>query len=288
MKEFPCDICGSVDAVEIPVARFYTKDAAPIHVCRNCGFVFVRARRSAQEIADSWSNEIYQHGYTARIPLVKARQTYVADTIDTVLGLKDKKLVDIGGGEGQFLQIAAVPDYGADVFAIEPSAENCKLLQSLGIENYHGTIEDYRASEAFAKRGPADIATIMWTVENCQDPKAMFNAAWDMLAPGGYLAVATGSRLLVPFKKPLHLYISKTPVDTHCFRFSANTLQGLMAVCGFENAYVNRYLDTDWLVVIGRKVDKSTVIDVKKDSADEIIAFFDRWHKETVEHYPAS
>ena len=26
--------------------------------------------------------------------------------------------------------------------------------------------------------------------------------------------------------------------------------------CGFEITFVNRYIDTDWLVVIGRKIDK--------------------------------
>ena len=50
---FPCDICGSEDAVELPEGRLYN-DGTPLHVCRSCGFVYCRERRSAQAIADNW------------------------------------------------------------------------------------------------------------------------------------------------------------------------------------------------------------------------------------------
>ena len=277
-----CDLCGADEAAEIEVARLYTNDQ-PVHVCRNCGFVYVRERRSAQEIADSWSNELYQSNYTARIPAVKARQLFVADTINTTIGLPGKKLCDIGGGEGQFLEIARGPDYRADAFAIEPSESNCVALSKLGVPYHQGTIEDFVASKGM--RGSFDIATIMWTLENCEDCRVMLNAAYDLLKPGGHLVVATGSRILVPFKKPLQLYLSKNPSDTHCFRFSARTLQGLFAVSGFEIEHVNRYIDHDVMCMIGQKTDRSVAISWTGDDWRSVVDFFDRWHLETRDHY---
>ena len=228
---FPCDLCGMDDPAEIEVARCYTNDQ-PLHVCKNCGFVYVRERRSAQDIADSWTNEIYQSSYTARIPAVKARQMFVAETIDTTIGLKDSRLCDIGGGEGQFLQMASSAEYGAKAFAIEPSAGNCAKLTTLGIESFHGTIEEFIAADDGTAK--FDIATIMWTLENCQNCRTMLDAAYALLKPGGHLVIATGSRILVPFKKPLNLYLSHQVADAHCFRLSASTLEGLLAISGFK------------------------------------------------------
>lgn len=284
-----CDLCGSKDAIEIPFCREYT-NGQPIHICSKCGFVHVKNRRSAQEIAEAWSTEIFgeKQGtpvkYTARIPAVKARQVYVADTIDSVLGLKGKKLCDIGGGEGQFLEIARADPYEADVFAIEPSAENCQILDRTGIPNFCGTIEDF-SEQATESSGTFDIVSIMWTLENCHSCVDMMNAAYDVLKPGGKIVAATGSRILVPFKKPLNLYLGPNPADTHSFRFSAKTMKGLMAETGFSVEYENRYVDTDYLIVIGEKVDRSEPITWQGDDPGQVAAFFERWHWETKNFY---
>ena len=132
-NKHPCDLCGSWDAKEIECSRHYT-GGTPIHVCSECGFVYIQNRRNAQSIADSWSNEIYGETYTAHIPAVKARQIYTAGTINAELNLKDKSLCDIGSGEGQFL-ILARNQYGANVFAVEPSKANCDLLTKENIPN---------------------------------------------------------------------------------------------------------------------------------------------------------
>jgi 2-polyprenyl-3-methyl-5-hydroxy-6-metoxy-1,4-benzoquinol methylase len=274
-KEHACDLCGSTKAVEVPYARLYTNDQ-PVHICRNCGFVYVVRRRSADAVARAWSEEIFGEGYTARIPAVVARQVYVAEFIDTNLGLKGKKLIDIGAGEGQFLEIAR--KYGADVFGVEPSASNCAGMKKKGIESFHGTIEDFMASK---KKGAADIATVMWTLENCVSCRNMLEGAWHSLKTGGRIAIATGSRILVPFKKPIYNYLSHNPVDTHCFRFSANTLRGILAVSGFKTVHINRYIDTDYLVVIAEKQPRGVEIPWQKDDFVEVHNYFERWHRET-------
>jgi len=277
-KDFPCDICGSDDAVEVPHARAHTGDQA-VHICRNCGFVYVKARRDATAIAAAWSDEIYGDVYTARIPAVKARQVYVADFIDVTLGLTGKQLFDIGAGEGQFLDIAR-RDYGAQVFGTEPSTRNCEILAGLGIGHFVGTIEQFHDSTA-ARSYRADIATIMWTLENCESCERMLACAHDALVDGGHVVVATGSRILVPFKKPLQLYLSKNPADSHCFRFSANALQSILAKTGFALVHVNKYIDSDILCMVGRKASRSEPLPMPKDDYRDVANFFERWHQES-------
>jgi SAM-dependent methyltransferase len=279
---YDCDLCGCADAVEVPHAREYTGNQ-PIHICSGCGFVYVRERRDPQAIADSWSNELYGKIYTARMPWVKARQIFVADFIDVEIGLKGKRLCDIGSGEGQFLQMVRDRPYEAEVFGIEPSAANCRLHAAAGIPCFEGTIESFMAA---GQREPDfDIAAIMWTVENCNSCIELVSSAWKLLKPGGHVCIATGSRLLVPFKKPLQHYLGKNPADTHCFRFSANTLRGLLARCGFATTSINHYIANDILCVIGRKMPAGTAIAWEKDDPNEVADFFRRWHVETRDHY---
>src|SRR5256714_4064521 len=101
-KEFACDLCGLNEPIEIPYVRLYTGNQ-PIHICGGCGFVYVRARRSSEEIARVWSEEIYGDVYTAiKNPAMMARQTFVAEFLASRVDLVGRKVCDIGAGEGFF------------------------------------------------------------------------------------------------------------------------------------------------------------------------------------------
>lgn len=288
-KEYPCDICGSGDGREIACAPHYTAGQL-IHVCGNCGFVYVKYRRDPRDIASDWSDRLFNEEgaftnttYSARIPAIVARQTFVADTIDTELGLDGKRLCDIGAGEGQFLRIVR-DQYGGKVYGIEPSRALCDQMARDGFENYCGAIEDYRDAGGTGTRN-FDIVTMMWTLECSSDPRGMIAAARESLSDRGHVVVSTGSRILVPFRKPLQFYFDPKPLDTHCLRFSANTLPGLLTQCGFRITFINRYIDQDWLLVIAEKDDSVDLNNWTGDDPDAVLDFFERWHQETQAHY---
>lgn len=276
--EFPCDLCGTADAFEVPHATEYT-GGQPIHICAGCGFVHVKRRRSADEIAASWTEEIFGEGYTARIPAVTARLTQVVEILQAEVDLEGKDICEIGAGEGEFLELARTR--GARVFGIEPSEANCASMRERGIDCFAGTIERYQ--ESAAEGEPFDVVGILWTLENCQDCRRMLAAAHALLRPGGHVVVATGSRILVPFKKPLWSYFSTNPADTHAFRFSANTLHKALALSGFRPVYVNRYLDSDVLCVVAERADSS---DWEGDDPLDVHSFFERWHADTALYFP--
>jgi len=283
-SDFSCDVCGSDNAEEIAVLKEYT-GGYPIHVCKNCGFVYVRRRRSAEAIAEEWSTDLFGRHFSARVPYMKARHVFLAEVLDTELVLKGKRVCDIGAGEGQFLDIIGQPEYGAEVFGIEPSAMNGTIMTELGIPNFVGTIEDYDATHNEAK-DKFDIVTLMWTLENCESPRKMLDVAYNLLVEGGHLLLATSSRLLVPFKKPLHYYVSdKEAPDTHSFRFSANTQRGILAESGFKVVFTNRFIDHDVLCMVAQKTDRSRSIQWEKDDYRDVISFFERWDQETKQYF---
>jgi SAM-dependent methyltransferase len=284
-REFPCDLCGTNDPIEVPHSRQYTDDQ-PVHICRRCGFVYVVRRRSAERIAEVWSTQIFGSGYTAAIPAVAARLTYVGEFVESAVGLRGKRVVEIGAGEGRFLSMLK-ERYGASVFGIEPSRTNSALLAAAAIDHHTGTIEAFLDGRNGRERS-FDLVVILWALENCQDCKAMLRGAHRLLKPGGSVVVGTGSRILVPFKKPLHTYLSRLPADVNCFRFSANTLRGAFAVSGFETTHVNRFIDHDILCAVGRRLDDVAVGPAwTGDNYLDVYNFFERWHVDTAMYYPA-
>ena len=58
----------------------------------------------------------------------------------------------------------------------------------------------------------------------------------------------------------------------------------LFEVSGFDIVYINRYIDTDYLVVIGKKNNKSNLKTKFKDNYRDVLDFFYRWDKETTNY----
>jgi len=248
-----CEVCQTGEFAEIEVARQYT-GGQPIHVCTNCGMVQVVNRRPPEEIFADWEGQspgdtVYLSAHAA----VRARHAYVAEFMDLP---EMTTLLDIGAGTGDF-------------------AELLRKEKNVLAHSHFGMAEDMHEGEFAA-------ATIMWTLENCGSARNVINAARKATADNGILIVATGSRILVPFKKPLDCYLGPAPLDLHPWRFSAATLKYLLRSCGYSIIKTNKYIDNDYLVVVARKTSRQ-----EKSAGDdyrEVIAFFERWHKES-QHY---
>ena len=292
-NKYPCDICKSNDLARIPSLSKYT-GGDKIFTCKNCGFVFVTERRSSDQVANSWSDEIFataknpssqSETFTATRPAIKARLLHVLETANQEIGIENKSLCDIGAGEGVFLNYAKLLFENTELFGIEPSKRNCKILSNLSIKNFQGTIQDYLDASNHQKQ-LFDIVTILWTLEATQNCVEVMNMIHNILKPNGHIIVATGSRILMPFKKPLQYYVNDKPQDTHCFRFSYNSLTNLLKLTGFSPIFSNRYIDNDILCMIGKKEElKKDQNEILKDDYHEIINFFDRWAKDSQNYY---
>ena len=264
-----CDLCGSDDFTPIEVARPYIGDNEPPVVCMKCGFIYVRNRRTSEEVAKSW-DDIWGEGYTSEWPAVKARLFYVAEWLDQTIGLKGKELLDIGAGEGTFLKM--VEERGAQGTGLEPSSENADAIRMSGIACWNETIEEVEGTDYF------DIITILWTLENCADCIGMLKRARELLKPDVHIVVATGSRIGVPFKKPLSKYFSDNPADTHCFRFSSRSLFRALKKVRLLAAENNSFVDSDCMVVAACEATFGTIDAI--DHPREVLDFFQSWSEQ--------
>ena len=256
-----CDLCGSSSRLPLP-------QDPRIAVCVRCGFVYVPERRTAEEVAQAWDDIYKQEQYSPRWPAVRARLFYAAEWVEQTIGLEGRSVLDIGAGDGFFLQQCRMR--GAHPVGLDPSPHNARHIRALDMTCHEGSIE---------KIGPCgqyDIVTVLWTLENTTDCLAMLRYARERLLPGGHVVVATGSRILVPFKKPLSSYLNPNiPADMHCFRWSEATLRIAMLRIGINPIARNQYLECDWLVTAGQAFDG--VGGGGNDSSAAVLQHFADW-----------
>ena len=272
MTSHNCDICGSDAGQSIVIAKQYVGDNDVPAVCTHCGFVYVRERRSPKAIAAAW-DDMWGETYTSDWPGVKARLYYVAEYFEHTQGWKGKTVLDVGAGQGFFCK--QVESRGGEPWGLDPSPANAELAKKALIPWTLGTIEDHRF---VFNAGHFDVVTILWTLENCGDPVGMLQQARRLLKPDGWIVVATGSRILVPFRKPLSTYFSKNPADTHASRFSQRSLANILNKTGFSCRMNNDYEQNDVLIMLAQPSEAycTGLTDPWKDVED----FFERWHEQ--------
>jgi SAM-dependent methyltransferase len=267
VKRHNCDLCSSNAWAPLPLPK-----PRGIGICQVCGFVYVRDRRASHEIAADWSN-VYGEGYNPDgWPAVKARLYYVREWIDSEYGLEHKSVLDIGAGTGTFLKIL-FPNLESShdplpIVGIEPStaAESRPYIA-------RGSVEDD------LDLGQFDFVTINWTLENCHDPIKMLDYARRRCKPDGRVIVATGSRILVPYKKPLSSYLGDNAPDLHCFRWSEETLAGAFHKAGLWVDKQNPSMECDWLVMSGQPTDLTPKPHLPYDPPQEVRDYFRLWQE---------
>ena len=282
--KFSCDVCGSDATDKIDIVKFYNKKES-IEVCSNCGFIFCQNRRDEETMKNDWKKNIYKNKfdsstYDSRNPAVYARLTYASEFLKKHLKLKDKTLCDVGAGKGEFIEFLRDSSIGfKEIYGVELSDENKVVLDKKLINCFNGGIEEFVKSKSFKK---FDIISLNWTLENTQSAKNCLELCYKMLNYEGYIMISTGSRILVPFKKPLQYYIPKnTHLDIHPFHFSANSIRALLNNAGFGEFIFNRYIDTEYLCVIAKKSKNKPKKIISCDNPQKIIEFFRRWHSES-------
>jgi len=259
-----CDLCGNADSIPLP-------QEPRIHVCKECGFIYVPERRSAREVAQDWSRIYREEIYDPSWSGVQARLWYVTEWYDQNFGWAGKSCLDIGAGWGTFLRF--IRERGAHPVGLEPFDGNVQVIKSHDIACWHGTVEDC------GPIGTYDVISILWTLENTADCMAMLRFAREHLNPDGHLIVATGSRILVPFKKRLSDYLPgpDREVDTHCYRWSRGSLNHALAKSRFCPHAWNDCDQNDVMAVVAGPVDYD--MQPATDDPQDILDFFNIWEE---------
>lgn len=268
-------------AIHLDFLEKYLPDGDKIYVNPVTGFVTSSRSMSAENVAKYWSDTIFpnksEESYSAYNPFAQARLFYVMQSIAKFLNFNQETnlhICDFATGEGVLLQLLHANYPKLNVSGTEHSSE---LVQSLKSNGFDVSIKTLGIQSSMFNKEQFDVSTLTWTLANAIDPLACLRDVVQATKTGGYVCVAESSRILVPFRKSLSDYFSKTfPADLHPSNFSTNTLKLLIQLSGLEVVFVNRYFDSDVLLVIGKKVDHQ--VEPKFfDDQKQVVDFMKEW-----------
>ena len=273
-------------AIRLTFLEEYLRPGDSLWVNPATGFLTSKRTMTASEVANYWSDVIFQgvseDRYSANKPFARARLLYVIETIVQTLHLDKNREIswcDFATGQGVILELLSSLYPRFRLSATEHSKILVSDLQSRGFDvkelglGFEGSKLDLDSNY--------DVSTLTWTLANSIDPVNLLLDVVKSTKEGGFVCVAESSRILVPMRKSLINYLSKTdPADSHPSHFSANTLRLIMELVGLEIYYTNRFFDSDVLLVIGRKVSKKRISGFS-DRQDLVVAFMKNWFKQT-------
>lgn len=209
--------------------------------CRQCGHVFSNPRWMAEELLDAYSaveDETYVMERSGRERTFKRHLQVLEKWAGPGRG---RHLLDVGAYIGVFIEVAR--SHGWDAVGIEPSQWAAGIGQSKNLPIIEGTLG---APELRNRR--FDVITMWDVIEHLDDPSAELAKIYELLNPGGVLAVHTMDIESTAAKS----MGSRWPwlMDMHIHYFSRKTLAEILEQSGYEMLWVGpqgRYLSLGYI-----------------------------------------
>lgn len=216
-----CHICGG-DLIPrfADVADAQTGEQFSVFACGDCG---AAQTFPVPEKLDKYYVDYHgrRHGFTADY-CARRRLRWLEKSFDS--GKKAKRLLDVGCGEGTFLE--ASKKRGWQAVGTEAVAENFRD-SDLEVFSDLAEVKAKYGAESF------DAITMWHTLEHFQMPREVLRQVFELLAPKGVLLVAVpdarGWQALASGKYWLHL-----DVPRHLFHFGSGSLDLLLRKSGFR------------------------------------------------------
>jgi len=153
---------------------------------------------------------------------------YLLPVVESMLSArKDRTILDVGCGNGEYLRIARGCGYRA--VGLEPDPAAVALCRAMNLEVHAAGINFFDShSEIF------DVITLSHVIEHVHQPCSLLSACYRLLRPGGFLWMETPNMLSFG-----HFWFRRDwrglEVPRHLVIFSRNTLHNTLSSIGFRD-----------------------------------------------------
>ena len=240
---FPSTLVG-VEDLDVDVFRCTSPgygSHAQIVQCRRCSLVYANPRWTTEELEAAYEaveDETYVSEREGRELTFRKHLT----ALEKVTGAGNgRSLLDVGAYIGVFVEVAAAA--GWDACGIEPSSWAVMQARKRGLHIYQGT------QDAQVLNGQQFEVVTMWDViEHVADPASELQKSYNLLKPGGWLALHTMNIESVTAR----LMGRRWPwlMDMHLYYFSQKTLTAMLQDAGYDVVWSGtqgRYLRLGYL-----------------------------------------
>jgi 2-polyprenyl-3-methyl-5-hydroxy-6-metoxy-1,4-benzoquinol methylase len=134
-------------------------------------------------------------------------------------------LLDVGCGNGEFLEVAA--ECGWKAVGVDPDPKAVAKAKELGLEVYQGGVEVFQGKQALF-----DFISLSHVIEHVHSPPELLKACFDLLRPGGLLWIETPN--INSFGHKFYT-TSWRGIETprHLVLLNYRSLQTVLYSCGF-------------------------------------------------------
>jgi len=232
LENVNCDLCGADDPVSIidRVDR-YTGEEFQFATCSQCGLIYLPTRPTADELDRFYPDEY--EAYYLLDDRSNSHEWHLRRALNMQLNFVQSfhpgkgRLLDVGCATGNFMKVAR--EKGWQVLGIEPIDKAAQLAR----ENYQLEVMTGTLSTLQLPESTFDVITMWDVLEHLPSPKQSFKKSWEILRPGGLLVFSIPNLASVDRYLFGKYWIGWDP-PRHFHLFSAQTLQQLVAVSGFE------------------------------------------------------
>ena len=201
--------------------------------CNQCGFVFVHPHPDRNALRRHYDGKYYAAWMDSQR---YRRRRMWEDRIRKVERWKQRgKLLDIGCGEGHFIEVAKTK--GWKVFGTEISRFACEQASAaIGQSIFWGEIwEAGFAANSF------DVVTLWHVLEHVTEPLRVLHEANNLIKPDGIIVLAVPNVNDKFLQLAYRLIKGRRPVlfsagdrEVHLYHFSVNTIKALLARARFR------------------------------------------------------
>jgi len=222
-----CRACGAAT-----LSYRYTVDQFALLTCRRCSSMSTGYHMVGTAVSEFYGEEYYRAGdyvdYVRCAPVIKRNFRRFARRLRRTH--RGARLLEVGCAYGFFLEIAA-PTW--DVFGIDVSAAAIAgCSPTLGGRVTCGDLLMYEPPP-----GRFDWVVAWDTIEHLEDPIAYTRRCWELLNPGGYIALTTGDVRSIVARLQGKSWRLLTP-PSHLTFFSRAGMRQLLTDAGFRDVRI--------------------------------------------------
>lgn len=246
LKELPaCPLCGGVSR-----GQLYVLARSKAFRCNTCGLAYLDPSLDPEAMAKAYeSSETltelhdFHEGYYEYGSLEKDSKTLrefrqSLEAVERHVSGRDKKIFEVGYGNGLFLALAQKRGWAVD--GIDTSPLNLQMAsERFGLHLKEGFFEDMRGEP-----GSWNAVAMMDVIEHIREPYQVLRKTWELLRPGGVLLLGTPNQASF-FAKLSHAVwflsggllragIEKIYFLEHVAYYDRKTLDLLLSKAGFE------------------------------------------------------